>query len=177
MRHLTDEQEEMLADLIRTEYINKGNFCPRAVLADRALEIWRDAHREGAEWRGEEFQELHPVFSSRWSDRFLKNHQLSLRSPHHKRRADPDDEITARYLECVERSYVECHRDHVFNMDETCWRVCPTRLLTIAIRGAEAVECSFDFCAKSCITVIAGVSAAEDDDEGKIVISQYFGLN
>jgi hypothetical protein len=30
----------------------------------------------------------------------------------------------------------------------------------MAILGAEAVECNFDFCAKSCITVIAGVSAA-----------------
>jgi hypothetical protein len=46
--------------------------------------------------REEEVQEVHPVSSCRWSGRFLKIHQLSVRSPHHKRRADPDDEIAAR---------------------------------------------------------------------------------
>jgi hypothetical protein len=127
------------------------------------MQIWTLSHPEIHEWNEDDNDirpHVLPNFSSQWAKRFLKVHNLSLRKPHSKRRSDPDDANVARYVHDVQVAMAECGRDHVVNMDETCWRICNGNLSTIARRGAESVDCEFDFCQKTNITAIGGISAA-----------------
>jgi hypothetical protein len=133
-------------------------------LKERALRIWKDAHPEYMQWRDYDFdedrQQRIPKFSSEWSVRFLKVHNLGLRKADDQRRSVPNDRLVVAFVRDVDISLAECDENNVINMDETCCRILPSQWKTVARRGAEAVSCEFEFCEKSCITDIAGISAS-----------------
>ena len=94
---------------------------------------------------------------------FMKRHDLSLRTPHIKRRTEPNDEIVAEFLQDIEVIKIGFPAERVFNIDETAWRIVNGKLKTIARRGTDSVtiESALNI-EKACVTAIAACNRNGD---------------
>jgi hypothetical protein len=153
LRLLDDSEEDELAHVIRTEFIEKEKYCPSCCILNMARRLWIQNHQE---------ETGVPQFSYHWLARFLASHHLSLRKPHIKRRSDPDDDSVCAFLAEIEWIMSAIPPGKVVNADETGWRVVDGELRTVANVGAESVTCRFPCDEKMSVTVIAAVSFAGD---------------
>jgi hypothetical protein len=150
---LTEEEEVELAQAIRTQFIAANVYCPSCRVFLMARGLWLHNHMVTN-------AEDVPAFSYSWLQRFLRQHQLSLRKPHIKRRTEHDDDIVADFLADIDWILTAFASDHVLNADETCWRVIDGALRTVANVGADGVDCTFPVDAKLCVTVIACIASS-----------------
>jgi hypothetical protein len=155
LRLLNDTEEEELARVITTDFIECEKYCPSCCVLNLARQLWIEHHPNAVDM---------PKFSYKWLSRFLLQHRLSLRKGHAKRRSDPDDEIVAEFIADIDWIMTSLPGQKVINVDETCWRVIDGQLRTIARTGSETVNCRFPCDEKLSVTVIAGISL----DGGKL---------
>ena len=119
------ETEEEIASFFRENYIQKQRYCPAALVKGKIEQYVFEKH-------GEEF-----VAGRTYIKNFLKRHNLSLRTPHVRRRTAPDDKKVAEFLMDVECACEQFTDDFIYNVDETCWRLVNGRMKTLANRGQE----------------------------------------
>ena len=146
-RVLTEETEEEIHKRL-TKYIDNGLYCPRKVLEATAMSV---ASENGvANFRA----------SRAWQTGFMSRFALSFRTPHMKRRQDPNDEIIGQYCQDFDAALVQYPRNLIFNMDETCWRIINGTLKTLQRKGTDNVIINLECDPKLSVSVITTISAS-----------------
>lgn len=147
---VTVETEREVAKGLAADFVKPQKFCPPIVLK---VEI----ERRVAELTGEKIDAGRTYVKN-----FLQRQGLSMRSPHVQRRAKPDDEKVAQFIEDIDLASAELPESRIYNVDETCWRVVNGRLKTLATRGQDEVIVTSDGNPKTDVTVICACSRAGD---------------
>lgn len=154
---LSPELEAILADKIRRDYIQQGEFCPLSVVKDLAHQLldgnleWDEAKEKP---KNRDFKA-----SYHWCFKFLRRNHLSLRKYHTKRRPGANDFFIAAFYDQMNTVFTTMPRDRIINVDETCWRALEAGKSTVAERGAESVTCHFDCDEKLSLTAICAIDA------------------
>lgn len=172
---LTAEQEEKLKKNVQETYIYVNKYLSGLRLKLMAFDTWRnDALKSILEAAGEEGEHVMtdavqkqvdevmasaPKFSDHWKERFERRQGLTERVPHMKKRSDPKDNIVACFLQDFELAQMQYPKSHIYNVDETSWRIVNGKLKTVCMRGSDEVRVEVGFDVKEAVTVMAGCSA------------------
>ena len=137
------EEEQQVAKILKRDYIDAHRLCTKTTV--RHI-MKREIHRDNDE-------EIN--FGDKYISNFLDRQQLSVRSPHVKRRSVPNDEKVCQFLQDMDAVACQFTPDYVINVDETSWKLINGRLRTIARRGAEDVVLHTGADPRADITAIA----------------------
>lgn len=161
-RIFTDEEERMLMQQIREEYLDVGLFYSDQDFRYDAIEFYRKRLLE--KLRAAERGEIDPFtprefrcspdfiidFRARWKQ--------SLRRPNFKRRPTVTAEQIQRFKEKVGEVTQKYGSDLVFNMDETNYKLVNNKFMTWACRGTKTINCDINNEVKEGITVLATIT-------------------
>ena len=146
----TREEEERIYRRLVSDFISQNKYCPINVIRSIALQEY-----------GNEDGVRRFVCSNRWVKRFMKRWKLSFRKCHDRKRPPSvDDELVCRFHLDIDAAIEQHGREGLVNVDETSWRVIDHRWKTLAVTGAENVQCHWQSDPKMCVTAICGIDAA-----------------
>ena len=105
-----------------------------------------------------------PKFNAQWISNWRKNHRISLRKYHFRRRRLNDPEESLNYREAVFTAILRYGSRYVFNMDETSWGLVPHDEKVWAVTGADEVifDTNQNYPTKARFTAIATINANGD---------------
>ena len=143
---LGQEPEREVAQEIMTEYVSTQRPCPRSTVAQLLT-------KKGKEVTGDPYF----VAGRTLVDNFLHRWHLSIRTPHTRRRTEPDDTKVASFVNDMQAAAEQFpDGELIVNIDETCWRLINGRLQTVAPTGATEVVVQRTSDTKLAITAVAG---------------------
>ena len=148
----TEEEEEALADYIRTNIIKPGQFFTdqdfRTIAMTAFLEKYQDAEET-------------PQFncSNGFIYSFKKRHGFSSRRAHIKRRPAVSEDGIKQWKERIKKLLREQPKDHIINVDETAWFFYPKGLLTWANKGSSDISIQIGGNDKENITALCAITA------------------
>ena len=137
------EAEADVVEVLEREYLDVKRFCPRQVVT-RALTV------KGREAHGDQFHAGRTLVRN-----FMERANLSMRTPHLRRRTAHDDASVSSFLARIDLVLMQFPPSLVFNVDETCWRLINGTLKTLARTGAEEVQVMAKATKKTDVTAIA----------------------
>jgi hypothetical protein len=155
-RVFTDEEEGILAERIRTEFLEHGLLFTDADFRLMAIEqyyLWHlvDPSAEQADFK-------RSMASNGFVYGFKKRNHISSHRSHFKRRSPPNPEIQTKFLAEIYGLHESANRDFVLNCDEISWKLYPNRMLTWADRGSDRIVFNVTGNEKECFTVMATIS-------------------
>ena len=149
----TIEEEEAIADFIRTNIIGQGQ-----IFTDQDFRILAFA----AFWEKYMNYEKIPDFkcSNGFIFDFKQRHRFSSRRGHLKRRPVVSDEDLNAWKEKIKNLLKTVPKDHIVNVDETAWFFYPKGLLTWATKGSTDISSTIGGSDKENITALCSITAA-----------------
>ena len=79
-------------------------------------------------------------FCDEWIRQFKARHNFARRKAHKKRRPTVSDETIEEFLTLIEQIFNTIPKSHIFNVDETFWRLCENGDYTWASVGSTKVN-------------------------------------
>ena len=145
---LPKEIEDKIYEQIFKEKIENKIYCNKYTIKKKALDIAKD----------------YPKFKAghSWIIGFMKRYNLSLRSPHVRRRTAPNDTIVSKFLSDFDVALLQFDRKCIYNMDECAWRISNGHLKTITRKGSDEVVIFSQEELKTTITIIATINLSGD---------------
>ena len=147
------EEENALADYIRTNIINMGQLFTdqdfRILCIQAFLEKYKDSEKI-------------PKFncSNGFIYDFKKRNHFSSRRGHAKRRPAASEEEIKEWKKRIKNLLQKVNKDHILNVDETSWFFYPKGLLTWAQKGAKNVSFQIDGNDKDNLTALCAITAS-----------------
>ena len=153
-KYFTHEEDEILFNKVKFSMAKKRfNFLNfMEILNDQFL--LSSFHRKNPG--------VKPKFNSQWISNWRKNHHISLRKYHFRRRKLNDPEEVEEFREEVYAAISRYGSRNVYNMDETSWGLVPHDEKVWALRGSDEVvfERNDNYPSKYKFTAIATINAA-----------------
>jgi hypothetical protein len=147
--------EEEIANYLRFHYIVPGIFCTRRIAQSVALQFITE--RVVSHQLSQTI--LNGKFSRKWIYRFMKRNHLSFRKVRGKRRPTPTESVKVRFRQILSAAIDEYGKDHIYNMDESNWKLNELPSTTLAEVGSEVVKGFIAGNVKKSFSIIATVSA------------------
>ena len=152
-RYFNSEEEKIVADLIREQYINPGIMVRRKHLKRILFSLWQQFDIENRSFRT-------PIlFSNHFITSFCNRQNFSFRRTRKKKRSEIiESEVNQFHAELHEVfSQYPVHR--ILNMDETPWHFVFIRGEVLAERGSEEVSAQLPDDYRKSFTAIATIGA------------------
>jgi hypothetical protein len=167
------EEQAAICCMIKDNFITPGFVFTDEDFLTVAMDAYReklDALDRRADGSFDEFVRLHPFQCSKGFMWYFKlKHRFSSRAVHHKRRSTVSPEGAERWQNEIRQLLDTVDHGHIFNCDETSWKVYPNGVLTWAEKGAETVSVNVQGNEKDCLTVLATIAA----DKTKVPLVFY----
>lgn len=139
-----------IISILDRDYISQNRYLPPLAFRQLVIRIAREAG-------------ITQFKASRvWRDKFLRDHGLSIRKPHLRRRTAPDDLKISTFLDLVDTCKVQYPARLIFNADETCWRVFNGKFQTVTRRGNDEVFVLSKTDPKDGLTILATIDSEGD---------------
>ena len=149
----TIQEEDAIADFIRTNIIEPGQFFTDNDFRTIAITAFL-----------EKYQDYEKIPSFNCSNGFIydfkKRHHFSSRRMHLKRRPNIEEENILQWKQKIKSLLKEVPKDHIVNVDETAWFFYPRGLLTWAEKGSSNVSVTIGGSDKENITALCAITAA-----------------
>ena len=154
-RIFTVEQENEIADMIRTQYIQHGIIIKRKNLRKILINAWQSFDPE---------KRVHlpskRVFSYQFLKDFCKRNHMSFRQMRKKKRSTIDSKEVDEYTTQLCDAFKKFGPRYIGNMDETPWNFVYKRGQILAITGKEEVDGVLPDDYRKSFSVIATISAS-----------------
>ena len=147
-RIFTDEQERIIADHIRTEFLRKKLLFTDADCKLLLIHYYN-------QWHPDQWYEP----SNGFIYDFKHRNRFSSRKSHYKRRPTVPDGLKENFQLRVSELLRTGNMRNIVNCDETSWKLYPSGILTWADVGSEDVQIQIHGDEKECLTVLASVTA------------------
>lgn len=151
-RIFSEEEENGIADFIRTNYIERGIYFSDAQFRDLCLNGYLLEYLQS-----DAPPEFHCSNGFIWD--FKRKHRFSSRKSHYKRRPESNPEFIEAWMKEMRELFATVPHDHILNCDETSWKTYPNGLRTWASKGAMDVQIRIGGNDKQCMTVLATIAA------------------
>ena len=129
--NLTTHEENVLAEILRqiidSELTNVTNTLVRTI----ALKYYYSRHSPNHK------NQVH--FCDKWIRQFKSRHNFSRRKVHKKRRPTASQQTIDEFINLIEEVFNTVPFSHIFNVDETFWRLCQSGDYTWAPTGSTNV--------------------------------------
>jgi hypothetical protein len=149
-RALTDEQEAQMMEELERRWAHQEHVSSRE-LSKMATELWVIDLEDCIFTRF--------AASPSYRRRFLRDHDLSMRTPTLKKKVyDEDPQEVQQYKDSITEARDEYTADRVWNMDETAWKDIQHSGKTVARKGAPSVPVAIHGDPKAQITAVCTIS-------------------
>ena len=153
-RFLTEKEEILIADFIRTQYIYPGVMIRRKHLRSVIFSLWQSMDTENRQNLGKKMVSYH----------FLKNfcHRqgFSFRQMRKKKRSEIDEKEVDQYVREVQEIFTLYPWYLILNCDETPWNFVYLRGQVLAERGTEEVNAQLPDDYRKSFTALCTISAS-----------------
>ena len=153
LRLFTDEQEKIVADLIRVQFISHGIMMRRKHLKTILFTLWQSFDLDH---RGHLPKKL---FSNHFMKNFCKRNNFSFRQMRKKKRSEIDDAEVNEYVRQYAEAFSTFPWHRILNGDETPWNFVYYKGEVLAETGTEEVAAQLPDDYRKSFTVMATIGA------------------
>lgn len=158
LTYFTPEEEKMMADYIKVNYIDKKKIFTNQDFKAYAITVYAQIH-----CNDENYESLTFKCSNKFIRQFKMRHGFSSRKSHFKRRpiVDPNSPYILKFIQEIDQLLsIDKPNYHVLNMDETNFLTIPNGLTTWAEKGTDAVIAEYQAGNdKQAMTVLATIDS------------------
>ena len=154
-RLFSKDQEENIADMIKTQYIKHGIMMQRRHLRKILIEAWKSFDLENRQKMS-----CRNMISYQFLKGFCNRNHLSFREMRKKRRSDVNQREVDIYTAELLNAFKTFGYERTLNMDETAWNYVYKRGKVLSIKGQEEIDASLPDDYRKSFTAISTISAA-----------------
>ena len=160
-RIFTDEEEDMIADYIVTNFIQTGIYFTDEDFKEIALQAWQEKYIPIYNSDDPNIKKQFKEFrcSRGFIADFKYHHNFSSKIFHIKRRADPNNPKECQFMKEMADLFEHVPLHRILNADETGWKLFPKGILTWGETGVDNMSRQGSISDKSQVTVLATIAA------------------